>query len=231
MKIQKVILAGIIVLTGCATNTSVDNENFTTVTSLPEIHGSKEIIPAGIEIELEHAYTPEYLIEICDSVVLARVDRITGTDLKTNDIIGFTDGIAKVIDVIYGDNLPLEFSFKKPGCIVSASEYEESYSEEEMTKIIYLREKNGYPENFENLYYDTTLDNDIHIEDGKVYLMYLHYIQTLDQYEIIGLGNGLKEITNYQDGVSYDELYILDNESRKSENLKDYIDTNISAVH
>ena len=183
------------------------------------------IIPLGIEIEIQNEYTPEYMLSISDAVVLASVESLDGYDLDINKVIGFTNGTASLKKVINGDIDEEIFRFKKPGCIVPLSELEKTYSEEEMKKINHLREENGYPENYENVYYDTTLSGDIHIETGKTYLMYLHYIQKLEEYEIIGLGNGLREIPNYSDDLQFNELEVINSKDNSIENLSDYIET------
>ena len=54
--------------------------------------------------------------------------------------------------------------------------------------------------------------------------MYLHYIQRLEEYEIIGLGNGLREIPNYSDDIQYNELEVINNKDNSIENLSDYVE-------
>ena len=142
--------------------------------------------------------------------------------MKSNTVIGYTDGTAEIIDVIYGNIDNSVFSYKKPGCVVSAKEYEQTYSEEEMNKILHLRKENGWPENYDYLYYDTTLEEDIHIEEGHIYLMYLNYIESMNQYEIIGLGNGLREVKSAENVYERDTAMIKNNTIGEYESLSEY---------
>ena len=75
--------------------------------------------------------------------------------------------------------------------------------------------------------------NDPIIEEGKVYLAYLKYHEKYDSYEIIGLGNGFRElninkaktITNEQ--ISLNNMTIKNNNTGEFESLTNYINNYI----
>ena len=117
--------------------------------------------------------------------------------------------------------------------IISVKDYNENDNKEAVEKRDYLNEKAGIVIDKENTYFNIKLEDDIEIEEGKTYLAYLHYIEKYDKYEIIGLGNGLREVNIEkqerikEQEININELKIKNNRTQEWESLKDYIDNYI----
>ena len=78
------------------------------------------------------------------------------------------------------------------------------------------------------------IDNDIYLEAGKTYLAYLNYSNSFQKYEIIGLGNGLREVNTEQksrisvQNFDISSLKIKNNNTDEWEALNNYIQENIN---
>ena len=87
-----------------------------------------------------------------------------------------------------------------------------------------LRENSKEKINAEQ-YYNVLLDGDIEIEAGKTYLAYFTYHENKDIYEIIGLGNGLREVE--EDVSNGNIIKIKDNSKGSFESLEEHIENSI----
>ena len=125
-------------------------------------------------------------------------------------------------------------NYTKPGGIMKMSDWEETQPEAANMKRKYLREKSGLDNDTENMYINLLISGDIEIEAGKSYLAYLKKNQN-SQYEIIGLGNGLRELNVNQVSTvtanqlnNTSDLKIKNNETGEYESLQTYINTYIN---
>ena len=185
---------------------------------------SKYIDENRSTVQIAKAYTPEDLLELCDCVALITVESIEGASREYSSST-MTYGKVIVNNVILGDiKLGDEIEYLKPGGYITVAEYDKYEDGAEITE-----KKIGE----ETQYYNTLLNGDIEIEVGKTYLAYLRYDNNEDKYEIIGLGNGLREINIPKENVvtskeyDIDELKILNNTTKEWESLKEYIENNI----
>ena len=185
---------------------------------------SKYIDENRSTVQIAKAYTPEDLLELCDCVALITVESIEGASREYSSST-MTYGKVIVNNVILGDiKLGDEIEYLKPGGYITVAEYDKYEDGAEVTE-----EQTGE----ETQYYNTLLNGDIEIEVGKTYLAYLRYDNNEDKYEIIGLGNGLREINIPKENVvtskeyDLDELKILNNTTNEWESLKEYIENNI----
>ena len=185
---------------------------------------SKYIDENRATTQIAKAYTPKDLLELCDCIALITVESIEGASREYSSST-MTYGKVIVNNVILGNiKLGDEIEYLKPGGYITVAEYDKYEDGAEVTE-----EQTGE----ETQYYNTLLNGDIEIEVGKTYLAYLHYDNNEDKYEIIGLGNGLREIDIPKENVvtskeyDLDELKILNNTTNEWESLKEYIENNI----
>ena len=83
------------------------------------------------------------------------------------------------------------------------------------------------------IYVNVHFENDPIIEEGKVYLAYLKYQEKYDSYEILGLGNGFRELninkakTVTNEPILLNKFKIKNNNTGEFESLTDYINNYI----
>jgi len=140
---------------------------------------------------------PKILSGKSDYVVIAQVKTIDGAinlNPKTNQyIMTSTIGTISIEQVLKGDqSVSNNKSIKiiRAGGIISALEYEKGLKDTQIEKLgindLSSAEKSS---NYINEYYF----DDISIQVGKRYLMYLKYDADFDRYSIIGFQYGLRE--------------------------------------
>ena len=180
-----------------------------------------------------HEYTPKYMKENSDVIAIVSIISKDGASMEYSTF-GMTYGKMLVNYVIYGEiNTKVVLDYLKPGGIISVKDYDEHDNKAAVEKRDYLNEKAGKVIDKENTYFNIKLEDDIEIEEGKTYLAYLHYIEKYDKYEIIGLGNGLREVNIEkqerikEQEININELKIKNNRTQEWESLKDYIDNYI----
>ena len=185
---------------------------------------SKYIDENKATAQISKVYTPKDLLELCDCIALITVESIEGASREYSSST-MTYGKVIVNNVILGDiKLGDEIEYLKPGGYITVAEYDKYEDGAEITE-----EQTGE----ETQYYNALLNGDIEREVGKTYLAYLRYDNNEDKYEIIGLGNGLREINIPKENVvtskeyDLDELKILNNTTNEWESLKEYIENNI----
>lgn len=198
---------------------------------IPETLENINIGATGM-VDLIHEYTPEYMLEISDAVTIASIISLDGADTKYNQSIGYTYGKLVINNTIYGNIIQGEvINYMKPGGIMSLDEYDRYQIDKMREKHQTLREDAGIDGS--KIYQYFHYQNDPRIEEGKTYLCYLKYIEKLGKYEIIGLGNGFREVNIPKSNIVSDKkldlsLYkILNNNTGKYESLEDYINKNI----
>ena len=139
----------------------------------------------------------DYLEENSSDIIIGKVKSIDGTTNynEKNKLYTFvsTYGTIQVEGIIKSNS---KFSlndtvlFARMGGEITVAEYEKSLEPRQIVrqKIDQLTE-----EEKKNLYVRMYIENDIEIEAGKTYLMYLSYDESTEKYVIIGFENGLRE--------------------------------------
>ena len=142
----------------------------------------------------------DYLEENSSDIIIGKVKSIDGTTNynEKNKSYTFvsTYGTIQVEGIIKSNS---KFSlndtvlFARMGGEITVAEYEKSLEPRQIVrqKIDQLTE-----EEKKNLYVRMYIANDIEIEAGKTYLMYLSYDESTEKYAIIGFENGLREYNN-----------------------------------
>ena len=184
---------------------------------------------------LRNSYTPEFMLENSDIIALVTITTIDGASTQYNSMFGMTYGNMLINNVIYGNDLSGQVvSYIKPGGIISLEDWEKTQPKAANAKREYLREQTGTEIDTKNTYLKILLGNDIELEAGKTYLAYLNYSDTFQKYEIIGLGNGLREVNVEQksrvslQNFDISTLKIKNNNTEEWEDLNTYIQTNIN---
>lgn len=139
----------------------------------------------------------DYLEGNSSDIIIGKVKSIDGTTNynEKNKSYTFvsTYGTIQVEGIIKSNS---KFSlndtvlFARMGGEITVAEYEKSLEPRQIVrqKIDQLTE-----EEKKNLYVRMYIANDIEIEAGKTYLMYLSYDESTEKYAIIGFENGLRE--------------------------------------
>lgn len=139
----------------------------------------------------------DYLEENSSDIIIGKIKSIDGTtnynEKNKSYIFVSTYGTIQVEGIIKSNS---KFSlndtvlFIRMGGEITVAEYEKSLEPRQIVrqKIDQLTE-----EEKKNLYVRMYIANDIEIEAGKTYLMYLSYDESTEKYTIIGFENGLRE--------------------------------------
>jgi hypothetical protein len=185
-----------------------------------------------------HEYTPEYMLELSDTVALVTIVTIDGASTEYNNMFGMTYGSLLVENRIAGDNIEKDIiEYIKPGGILTMANWEQTQPQAANEKREYLQQQSGIEIDKDNTYINIMLGNDIELETGKTYLAYLNYNETFGKYEIVGLGNGLREVNverqinmvkkrNIENNIN--DLKIKNNTTGEWESLDSYIKNNIT---
>lgn len=192
-------------------------------------------IDGGALLELAIDYTPEYMLELSDAVVIASIISIDGANTKLDQAVGSTYGMLVVNNVLsgnvnQGDKLP----FFKSGGIMTLEEWEKYQPENEREKREELRKDAGVDAS--KVYLNMHYEYDPNVVEGKVYLCYLKYSNNLQKYEVLGIGEGFRELNIEKSPSVNAKTYsvssykILNNITGKYESLNDYIEKNINTV-
>lgn len=185
------------------------------------------------ELCLLEEYTPQKLGNDADAIALATVITIDGADPFAS-LVGMTNGTMLINNVLSGELVKGQvINYSKPGGVMKMSEWEESQPAAANQKRQYLREQNNIKIDLDKTYINVALGGDIEIEAGKTYLVYLK--ANNKGYEVIGLGNGLREVdvavqksrATVQD-LDVNSLKIKNNKTGEFESLENYITTYIS---
>lgn len=184
-------------------------------------------------IELAREYTPDYMLDISDAVVIASVISIDGADTKYNQAVGYTYGTMVINNSIYGNlNQGTVINYMKSGGTMTLEEYDKYQLPEMKRKHQALRDQAGVDAS--KIYVNMHFENDPDIEEGKSYLCYLKYSESIGKYEIIGLGNGFRELDIPKSKsvnsrtINVKEHNILNNNTGEYESLNEYINKYIN---
>lgn len=183
---------------------------------------------------LEYEYTPSKMYELATDIAIVKVISKDYMDPSASSL-GMTFGKILINDRISGN---LEngkvVTYEKPGGYVDMETWEKSQPAAATEKRRFLREQAGIFKDLSKEYINIRADQDIEIEVGKTYLAYLTYNKISDAYEIIGLGNGLREVNLPQENeavamseLNKNELKIKNNTTGEWELLNKYVKDNI----
>lgn len=229
MKKYVLILCCSLLFMGCSnskTNDAMIKTSSYVTDQIKQKSISSEIIATTIE------YTPEVMYDYASDIALVTILSLDSCDMDFFEFVPSTYGKLIVQSSIKGNlTNKEEIQYVKPGGYISAEEYEKYDNEEAINKREQLR---GDKSN-NDTYYHVLLDDDIQIEEGKTYLAYFTYHKDKNVYEIIGLGNGLRETNITKDvglskasDISIDNVQIKNNHDGQYESLQDYIKTAIN---
>jgi len=180
-------------------------------------------------IVLEMLTDLDYSIDITDketrnnnieNIVIGKIEKI-GDSINYNKQKNvytqiMTTGTIRIENVLKGKIDTSEINFQRLGGIISFVEYEKGLREEEKKKLdlcstLSLEEK-------ENEFVLYRPNNDIDIEEGKTYLMYLDYDADYEGYSFRFFEYGLREIK-----YDSEEILVLNNETKEWENITNVI--------
>lgn len=190
-----------------------------------------------ISTELENEYTPKFMLNNAEAIALVTIIDLDGASMEYGPF-GMTYGKALVNNVIKGNiNSGDVIEYIKPGGTISVSQYDKYDAPASVQKRDYLAKKAGIVIDKEHTYINFKFENDIELEAGKTYLVYLNYVRNYDKYEIIGLGNGIREInvpratkTVTTTSFNIDELQVKNNKTGEWESLNTYVQKNITKL-
>lgn len=216
MKKKIVVTIGILTVVSLLSMPIYKNE---TVTNHNLSQSDKNIlfeISASYDSIYDNANTEE-LEERSDFIIIGNVkqiDDVINYSPEINEyIMTSTIGTITVRNVIKSNGFISEndeIPFIRVGGTIRVSEYEKSLTPRQVIRQgldqMTQQEK-------ENSYIKFSYEDDIDIENGKSYLIYLKYEQKLDRYRIIGMEYGLKE---YNESTKQ----TMNNHSRSWESIK-----------
>lgn len=186
------------------------------------------------ELCLLEEFTPQKIGNDADNIVLATVLTLDNAD-PDGSMVGMTNGTMLINQVLSGNlSQGQVINYSKPGGMMKMSEWEESQPDAATQKRQYLREQSNADINLDETYINVKVSGDIEIEAGKSYLVYLK--NNNSSFEIIGLGNGLRELDVNQQtsratvqNFNMSSLKIKNNETGEFESLEHYVNTYISS--
>ena len=186
----------------------------------------------SVDLCLEEAYTPESLGEEADDIVIASVISLDDGDPETG-LFGVTTGKLLINQTLQGDLQQGQVvEYIKNGGVMNMAEWEDTQPVNANLKRAYLRQQAGVDIDLDNTYINIVISDDIEIEEGYTYLIYLK--KNNDKYEIIGLDMGLRKLNvNYANRLSVqnysiDTLQVMNNKTGEFESLQNYINTYIN---
>ncbi len=226
MKIAYVAMIAVLsILTGCtavSSGSEKQEEKISLKTSTYVTDNMKKTAIKSGSAVCGKEYTPEVLNEYATDIALVTIQSIEKADMDFFEFVPGTYGRFITTNIILGNiEKGKEYRYVKPGGYVTESEFEKYDDPEAIAKRNRLRE-NREETNDHEQYYNILLDGDIELEAGKTYLAYFTYHENKDIYEIIGLGNGLREVRK-----DSSEIKIKDNVTGSFESLAEHIETSI----
>ena len=186
----------------------------------------------SVDLCLEEGYTPENLKEQADDIVIGSVISLDEGDPEVG-LFGVTTGKLLINETLRGDLQKGQvIEYMKNGGVMNMAEWEDTQPVNANLKRAYLRNQAGVDIDLENTYINILISDDIEIEEGYTYLIYLK--ENNGKYEIIGLDIGLRKINvNYASKLraqNYDmsTLQVMNNKTGEFESLQEYINTYIN---
>ncbi len=179
---------------------------------------------------LAYEYTPEVVTSYADNIVLATVISIDSMN-PDEGLFGTTNGKILIQQNLKGNLQEGQVvQYLKNGGVMKMEDWEKNQPQASIDKRNYLRQQSNAKES--DGYINICLSDDIEIHEGYTYLINLKKLD--DRYEIVGLGQGLREVNiNYTSRVSCNvldtnTLKIKNNKTNEFESLQLYINTYIN---
>lgn len=179
--------------------------------------------------------TLEGWAEKADIIILGSIisldcaETILGDGMQSE--IGYTLGKLLVQDTYKGASLNGEvIQYVKTGGVISMAQHDAASMPEAVQKRERLREESGNVQDTSKIYMNTTLEQDIQLEEGKSYVLALHYVEELDKYLIIGFNTMSREVdlakANNVRNIQIDttSTKVKNNETGQYEILSDVLD-------
>lgn len=182
--------------------------------------------------------TPSNMLNKSDAVAIISIISVDGINNTINPAVGASYGKLVINNVLYGIlNSGDTLEYIKSGAIMSLAEWEEAQPEDARIKRQEMRKEEGIDESYlTTTYKKFHYANDPIVEEGKTYLAYLKFNESVGKYEIIGRENGLRELNiEKQTKVSsksynIQEYTIKNNITEEYESLNNYVNTNVIAT-
>ena len=223
------VIAITILLFGCSTKNSTDNSNvneekvyknaYLDYEDIEEIYTNADLVGINIEDSSEIYKAAKY-------IVIATVESIDGGSNK-NLITGeyvypYTYGTIFIDKVYKGDiEEGSTLNYIRSGGIISYQDWYDSLSQAKKDKHDYLS-KGVNPK-----YVKSMFNDDIDIEPGKTYLMYMEDANSRsnNEYMIAAWQAGLREVSGLESMTSdgYSSLKVLNNYTGEYESLDDVL--------
>ena len=175
--------------------------------------------------------------ENAEFIVIGKVESLEGATNYNPITKEYTDiqtiGNIKIEKVIKG-NLDKEIiPFIRTGGIIKFAEYEKGLKDAQRNKLQTLDAvKTLTTEEKQTKYVSSTIRDNISVENGKTYLMYLNYVEDYDRYGIVFLQDGLREVDvsnsknlelNVLSAENYANIKVKNNNTGKFESLSDVL--------
>lgn len=139
------------------------------------------------------------LAEFSDLIVIGKVtnlDEATNYNPKTQKYSkARTPGNLEILEVLKSDGSKLlkSIDFLDVGGTLSYNEYEKSLLPAQKAKREYLMQQNGISTKRNNIYVKQSVENQLDLEEGKTYIMYLKYDENFEKYTVVNQPYGVKE--------------------------------------
>ena len=157
-----------------------------------------------------------FIAEDAEIIVIGTIKSLDGVvnynPTKEDYVMTRTVGTIEVDKVIKGNLAEDEIPFIKLGGIIPISEYEKGIPEEQAEKFGFNQMSE---EEKETKYISEQLEEDIEIEQGKTYLMYLKYYSDYGKYSICYLQYGIREV-KLDDTISKNSISTLNTNEYKN---------------
>ena len=163
--------------------------------------------------------------ENAEYIVVGKIKSIDGAtnynEKKNKYTAILTYGQIEIKSVLKGNIKKKEIPFIRLGGEITFDEYEKSLTDSQKEKMKLLSAISDSEK--ATSYVSYAPNGDISIEEGKYYLMYMSYNADYDKYIIMFFEYGLNEITNPEKINDIDNLNIINNATKKTEPLSNYI--------
>lgn len=231
MKKRRIVLLCGFLLIGCTIKGSENPSSTTYITEEMRANAKRSIWQALSTKSLE----PAALYDMASDIAIVRVLSVDHADMSYAGFIPMTYG-TMLVEIPFLGSLHAgdTIHYVKPGGLVSISEYEQSDDPASIAKRDALRKHIGLEIDKDKTYYDILLGNDVEVIAGKTYLAYFDYHENNGLYEVIGLGNGfreldvpLKENATIDQPLDISSLHIMNNDTKEAESLAEYLKENI----
>ena len=175
--------------------------------------------------------------ENAEFIVIGKVESLEGATNYNPTTKEYTDiqtiGNIKIEKVIKGNLDKKTIPFIRTGGIIKFEEYEKELKDAQRNKLQTLDAvKTLTTEEKQTKYVSSTIRDNISVENGKTYLMYLNYVEDYDRYGLVFLQDGLREVDvsnsknlelNVLSAENYVNIKVKNNNTGKFECLSDVL--------